>query len=71
MEPEVIADISNLVGQPNANTAALPLLDPSIRDDPQLNPSAEVMQRLHTYKSPSQDHTRRENRAWTNIRAGR
>lgn len=71
MEPEVIADISNLVGQPNANTAALPLLDPSIRDDPQLNPSVEVRERLQTYRTPSQEHTRRVNRAWTRIRAAR
>ncbi len=71
MEPQVIARISNLVGQPNGNTAALPLLDPSIRDDPQLNPSAEVMQRLQAYQAPSQDYTRRVNRAWANVRAGR
>ena len=71
MEPEVIADISNLVGQPNANTAALPFLDPSIRDDPQLNPSAEVMQQAAYLQVPVTRPHAPGQPAWTSIRAGR
>jgi putrescine transport system substrate-binding protein len=70
LEPEVIAAISNTVGQPNGNSAALPLIQASIRGDPNLYPTAEVMQHLQTYKSPSQEHTRQVNRAWTKIRSG-
>jgi len=70
LEPAVIAAISNTVGQPNGNSAALPLVTASIRDDPNLYPTAEVMQRLQTYKSPSLEFTRQVNRAWTKIRSG-
>ena len=70
LEPEVIATISNTVGQPNGNSAALPLVEASIRGDANLYPTAEVMQRLQAYKSPSQEYTRQVNRAWTKIRSG-
>jgi len=70
LEPGVIAAISNTVGQPNGNLAALPLVEASIRDDPNLYPTTEVIQRLQTYKSPSLEFTRQVNRAWTKIRSG-
>jgi putrescine transport system substrate-binding protein len=70
MEPEVIAEISNQVGQPNGNLKSLHLVDTSIRDDPNLYPTPEVLQRLQAYKPPSQEHTRQVNRAWTRVRAG-
>lgn len=49
MEPEVIAAVSNVVGQPSGNAAALRLVDNVIKDDPNLYRTADVMQRLHTY----------------------
>jgi len=70
MEPEVIAKISNQVGQPNGNSQSMHLVDASIRDDPNLYPTPEVLRRLQAYKPPSQEHTRQVNRAWTRIRAG-
>jgi len=70
LEPGVIAAISNTVGQPNGNSDALPLIEASIRDDPNLYPTDEVMQRLHAYQPPSQEYTRQVNRAWTRIRSG-
>lgn len=70
LEPDVIATISNTVGQPNGNSTALPLVEASIRDNPHFYPTAEVMQRLQAYQPPSQEFTRRANRAWTRIRSG-
>lgn len=70
LEPDVIATISNTVGQPSGNSTALPLVEASIRDNPNLYPTAEVMQRLQAYQPPSQEFTRRVNRAWTRIRSG-
>lgn len=70
LEPEVIAAISNTVGQPNGNSAALPLVDASIRDDPNLYPTVAVMRRLQTNKAPSQAFARQVTRAWTKVRSG-
>ncbi len=70
MEPEVVADISNVVGQPNGNAAALRFVDRAIRDDPNLYPTSDVMRRLHTYAPYSDDYVRQMNRAWTQIQSG-
>jgi len=70
MEPEVIAAVSNTVGQPNGNVEARQFVDKAIRDDPNLYPTAEVMQRLHTYASYSDDYVRQIYRAWTQIKSG-
>jgi putrescine transport system substrate-binding protein len=70
LEPDIIATISNTVGQPNGNLTALPLVEASIRDNPNLYPTDEVMRRLHAYQPPSQEYTRQVNRAWTRIRSG-
>jgi len=69
MEPEVIAGVSNVVGQPNAVVAATPFVDERIRKDPDLYPTAEVMQRLHTYTPMSDEFARMTNRAWARIKS--
>jgi len=70
MEPKVIAAVTNVVGQPNGNAAALRFVDEAIRNDPNLYPTADVMQRLRAYAPYSDDYIRRINRAWTEIRSG-
>jgi len=71
MEPEVIAAVTNVVGQPNGNAAASRFVDMAIRDDPSLYPTEDVMQRLHTYAHYSDDYVRQLYRAWTQIKSGR
>jgi putrescine transport system substrate-binding protein len=46
LEPKVIADITNTVGQANGNAASLPFVRPELRDDPNVYPSPEVFERL-------------------------
>lgn len=46
LEPTVIAEISNTVGQANGNAASLPYVAESVRDDPTIYPSEEVYRRL-------------------------
>jgi putrescine transport system substrate-binding protein len=46
LEPKVIADITNTVGQANGNAASLPFVKPELRDDPNVYPSPEVFKRL-------------------------
>jgi len=47
--------------------AALQFVDEDIRDDPNLYPTADVMQRLHTYAPCSNGYIRQIYRAWTEI----
>lgn len=46
LEPKVIADITNTVGQANGNAASLPFVKPELRDNPSVYPSPEVFERL-------------------------
>jgi putrescine transport system substrate-binding protein len=68
LEPRVIAEISNTVGQANGNAASLPHVAEAIRDDPVIYPSAEVYERLTLDRTWSPEMTREVNRAWTRIK---
>ena len=70
MEPEVIAKITNKVRFANGNSASLPFVDESIRNDPNIYPGPEVRARLHPDLVESQEFSRDLNRAWTRIRSG-
>ena len=70
MDPEVIAKATNKVRFANGNSASLPFVDESIRNDPNIYPSAEVRARLHPDLVESQEFSRDLNRAWTRIRSG-
>jgi hypothetical protein len=47
------------------NRAALPLVDPVLRDDPMLYPDAATRLRLQTIRSRTHDENRVEERIWT------
>ena len=70
MDPEVIAKVTNKVRFANANSASLPFVDESIRNDPNIYPGAEVRARLHPDLVETQAFSRDLNRAWTRIRSG-
>jgi len=70
MEPQVIAGVTNKVGQPSGNADALPYVDEKLRTDRAVYPSDEDMKRLHTYGAPSEEYTRNYTRAWMRIRTG-
>lgn len=63
MDPRVIADITGYIGLANANSAATPLLDPSIASDPMVYPSPETLKRLF----PSPEYTPEQTRAITRL----
>jgi putrescine transport system substrate-binding protein len=71
MEPEVIAAVTNQLGYPSANAAALPYVKESIRNDPGVYPPPEVVKRLHPDLAEPPAYTRKLNRAWTRIKTGR
>jgi putrescine transport system substrate-binding protein len=68
LEPEVIAAITDTVGQANGNAAALPMVREAIRNDPEIYPSAEVYQRLTLDQAWSAEQLREVNRAWARIK---
>jgi len=70
MEPQVIAGISNAVGQANGNAASLPYVAEVLRNDPSIYPTSEVFQRLHPDQPAPPEKTREFARAWARIKAG-
>ena len=71
MKPEVAAANSNFVHYATANKDAVPLLDPSVRDDPGVYPPQEVMDKLFPNLARSPEYTRELNRAWTRFTTGK
>ena len=70
MEPKVIADITNAVGEANGNAAALPFVAERLRNDPSVYPTNEVFQRLHPDRPWPPEMNREIARAWTRIKTG-
>jgi putrescine transport system substrate-binding protein len=70
MTPQVIADISNFKRFANANLAALPLILPSVRDDPGIYPPPELRQKLPVVLSDTPEQTRAITRMWQNFKTG-
>ena len=70
MRPEVIAAITDNVGYPNANAAATPLVEDSIRTDAAVYPAPEVAAKLVEARSVSETEQRERVRTWTRIKTG-
>jgi putrescine transport system substrate-binding protein len=64
MNPRVIANITNFIGNANANSAASPLLDASIVSDPAIFPTRDQQQRLFVQMEDSPEQTRAITRIW-------
>jgi len=71
MKPEVAAANSNFVHYAGGNAAAVALLDPSVRDDPGVYPSPEVMAKLFPNLARTPEFTRSLNRTWTRFTTGK
>lgn len=71
MRPEVIADITNLIFYPNANSAAAEYVTVEILDDPNIYPPASVRERLFADIVLPNKSIRLRTRAWTKIKTGR
>lgn len=70
LRPEVIAACTDYTGYANANKAATPLVDESIRTDPAVYPDAETLSRMYTPKPQTEEQDRDITRAWAQIKAG-
>ena len=70
LQPQVIAPISDFVGYPNPNKDATGLVDPAIRNNPNLYPTEAAMATLYTLKPLARNAERARTRAWTKIKSG-
>jgi spermidine/putrescine-binding protein len=64
MNPQVIANISQYIGNANANSAASPLLDAAIVQDASVYPPPEQQQRLFVQTEDSPEQARAITRLW-------
>ena len=68
LEPQVIAAITNYIHYANDNRAADPYVDPHIRDDPTIYPTAAVEARLYSAREVGPALERLRTRTWTRIK---
>ena len=71
LDPKVAAASSDLTGYANANTAATPLMNKSITDNPLIYLSADNRARLYTITAANAAEVRERTRLWTSIKTGR
>jgi putrescine transport system substrate-binding protein len=70
MTPKVIADISNFKRYANANPAASPLVEQSVRDDPAIYPPPELRQKLPVQLADTAEQARALTRMWQKFKTG-
>ncbi len=70
LDPHVAARNSNLVKYANGDSASLPYLEKSVRDDPGVYPPPAVMRTLVPERAKSMSFMRLLTRAWTNFKTG-
>jgi putrescine transport system substrate-binding protein len=68
MMPEVIGEITNFKGYANANSVAQPLA--SVKNEPAIYPTPELMPKLTVQLADSDDQTRAITRVWEKFKAG-
>ena len=64
LDPPVMANISNFIGNANANTPATPLLHAALAGDAMVYPPAEVQARLFVQTEDSPEQSRAITRIW-------
>ena len=71
LRPDVIAKISDYVAYANPNLKATELVDESVRENPGVYPSEEVMAKLYVAEERTPEVQRWLTRDWTRIKSGR
>ena len=70
LDPKVVAPISDFLGYPNPNLAAMQQVSPAIRDNPNLTPTAEARNSLYVLQPLPRNIERIRTRLWTALRTG-
>jgi putrescine transport system substrate-binding protein len=68
MTPEIIGEITNFKGYANANAVAQPLA--SVKNEPAIYPTPELMPKLAVQLADSDDQTRAITRVWEKFKTG-
>ena len=68
MTPEVIGEITNFKGYANANAVARPLA--SVKNDPGIYPTPDLLPKLTLQLADSDDQTRAITRVWQKFKTG-
>jgi putrescine transport system substrate-binding protein len=70
LRPKVIADVSNEVRYAAPNLAAIPLLDPAVRDDPAIYPPEDIRRDMHVGALHEPKVERLRSRLWSRVKTG-
>ena len=70
MRPDVSASVTRFIGFATANAAAMPLLEPAVRDNTVIYPPAAVRARLQLQQVYTPEEMRTFNRAWLDFKSG-
>ena len=70
LRPDVIAGITNAVRYPNAVPASLPMVDPELKADHDVYPTAQDQARFFTVRAVPQAVERARTRVWARFKAG-
>ncbi len=70
MRPEASASVTRFIGFATANAAALPFLEPAVRDNTVIYPPAKVRERLELQKVYGAEEMRAFSRAWLQFKSG-
>jgi putrescine transport system substrate-binding protein len=71
LRPEVAAKNSNFISFANSNAASWPLVNPEVKNNPGIFPTADVMPKLVPDLPESAEFTRTLTRTWTRFRTGK
>lgn len=71
LRPKVAAEIANYTRLAIANTAALKMIDPKIKNDPTIFPKPSTMAKLKLDKPQSLSYERSRTRLWTEFKIGK
>jgi len=70
MRPDISAEVVRFIGFASGNAAAVPLLEPQVRDNSIVYPPAAVRDRMELERVYSPDELRAFNRAWQRFKTG-
>jgi putrescine transport system substrate-binding protein len=70
MRPDISAQVTRFIGFATANAAAMPLLEPAVRDNTIIYPPAEVRARFQLQQLYTSDEVRTFNRVWLEFKTG-
>lgn len=70
MQPEISASVTRFIGFATANAAAVPLLEPAVRDNTLIYPPPAIRRRFELQPAYTTLETRAFTRAWLSFKSG-